>query len=184
MIRTTAGSTPAALEVEWTVPPGGRLVAIPHCHPTGPEEWRVVAGRARFHVGWGAARLMPAPGNWTVPADTMHVHPSNAGDEPLVVRQTIAPDPPEPELTGGIERYFETFFALAQRGGVDRFGRVKDPLQDAISLWENLVPGSYIAGIPTSVQRPLLRAGAALAARRGRVGWVAAERRVSASSGP
>jgi quercetin dioxygenase-like cupin family protein len=182
MIRTTAGSSPAALEVEWTVPPGERLVAIPHRHPPGPEEWRVVAGTARYRVAWGRARVATAPGGWTVPADTMHVHPANAGDDVLVVRQIIAPDPPEPALTGGIERYFETFFAAAQRGGVDRFGRIKDPLQDVISLWHNLVPGSYIAGIPTFVQRPLLRLGAALAARRGREPWLAAERRRSASS--
>ncbi len=45
-----------------------------------------------------------------------------------------------------------------------------------ISLWTNLVPGTYLAGIPTFVQRPVLRAGAALAARRGRSAWLQAQR--------
>ena len=179
MIRTTAASSPQALEIEWRVPPGGRLVALPHRHPTGPEEWVVVEGTARYRIGWRSG-VAHAPGGWTVPGKTAHVHPANAGDGTLVVRQTIAPVPADPALTSGVERYFETVFAVAQRGGVDRFGRIKDPLQDVISLWTNLVPGTYLAGIPAVAQRPVLRLGAALAARRGREAWLEAPRSRSA----
>jgi quercetin dioxygenase-like cupin family protein len=175
MIRTTAGSSPEVMEVEWEVPPGRRLVALPHRHPPGPEEWRVVAGTARYRIGW-RSRVAHAPEGWIVPTNTAHVHPANAGEDTLIVRQTIAPDPPDPALTGGVERYFETVFAVAQRGGVDRFGRIKDPLQDVLSLWCNLVPGTYLAGVPTFAQRPVLRAGAALALRRGREAWLEAPR--------
>jgi hypothetical protein len=179
-IRTTAGSDPAALEVEWTVPVGHRLVALPHVHPDGPEEWRVVSGVARYGLRW-RRHTARAPEGWTVPGNNAHVHPANVGHEPLVVRQTIAPEPPQPDLTGGVERYFETVFALAQDGGVDRFGRIRDPLQDALTLWENLVPGTYLAGIPRPLQRAGLGTFAKLARRRGRSAWIEAPRRRAAT---
>jgi quercetin dioxygenase-like cupin family protein len=183
MIRTTAGSSPPAMEIEWEVPAGRRLVAIPHKHPGGPERWRVVSGTARHWVG--RRRLVTRAGEqWEVPGGTVHVHPANAGRSRLVVRQIIEPDPPEPELTGGVERYFETFFALAQRGGVDRFGRIKDPLQDALTLWEQLVPGSYIAGLPIALQRALIGRLAALARRRGYSPWLEAPRRGGSGDQP
>lgn len=77
-----------------------------------------MAGTARYRVGW-RSRIARAPEAWTVPANTSHVHPADAGEGTLVVRQTIAPDPGDPDLTSGVERYFETVFAVAQRGGVD-----------------------------------------------------------------
>jgi quercetin dioxygenase-like cupin family protein len=178
-VRTTASTSPEVMEIEWEVPVGGRLVAIPHFHPDGPEEWRVVSGSARHRLGRRKLTTR-APEGWTVPGGTVHVHPANAGDQPLVVRQTIAPDPPMPELTAGVERYFETVFALAQQGRVDRFGRIRDPLQDALAIWENLVPGSYIGYLPIPVQRGALRSLAALARRLGREAWVEAERRPGA----
>ena len=180
-IRTTAASSPEAMEIEWEMPPGGRLVAIPHRHPDGPEDWRVVSGSARYRLGLRSLTAR-APEGWTVPANTAHVHPANAGDEPLVVRQIIAPDPPMPELTAGVERYFETVFALAQQGKVDRFGRIRDPLQDMLAISENLVPGSYIAWIPIPVQRAVLSRAARLARRRGRQAWIEAERAMSTRS--
>jgi quercetin dioxygenase-like cupin family protein len=175
-VRTTAAGSPEVMEIEWEVPPGGRLVALPHRHPDGPEEWRVVSGTARYRLGLRSS-VAHAPDGWTVPAGVAHVHPANAGDEPVVVRQIIAPDPPMPELTAGVERDLETVFALAREGRVDRFGRIRDPLQDALVIWENLVPGTYFAWIPIAAQRPALRAAAGLARRRGRKAWIEAERR-------
>jgi mannose-6-phosphate isomerase-like protein (cupin superfamily) len=175
-VRTTVAD--GVMEIEWRVPVGQRLVAIPHKHPDGPEDWRVVSGTARYRLGLRSLTAR-APDGWTVPGNTTHVHPANVGDEPLVVRQIIAPDPPMPELTAGVERYFETVFALAQQGKVDRFGRIRDPLQDMLAIWENLVPGSYIAWIPIPVQRAVLRNAADLAKKRGRRGWIEAERAMS-----
>ena len=178
-IRTTAATSPEAMEIEWEVPPGRRLAAVPHKHPDGPEDWRVVSGTARHRLGLRSF-VARAGESWSVPGGTVHVHPANAGDEPLVVRQIIAPDPPMPQLTAGVERYFETVFALAQQGMVDRYGRIKDPLQDLLAIWENLVPGSYFAWIPIPAQRALLGTAAGIARRRGREPWIEAERRAAA----
>jgi mannose-6-phosphate isomerase-like protein (cupin superfamily) len=166
-VRTAGSTGDRALELEWHVPAGGRLVALPHRHPDAPEHFRIVQGTGRHWVG--RRRLLARAGDeWVVPANTSHVHPANTGGEPLVVRQWIELDAPDPQLIGGVERYFETVFALAQQGRVDRFGRIKDPLQDALTLWETLVPGSYLAGVPVPLQRALFRPLAALARRRGR----------------
>ena len=68
-----------------------------------------------------------------------------------------------------MERYFETVSALAAQGRVDRFGRIKDPLQEAVTLTGTLVPGTWFAGVPIGLQRALLERLAALGRRRGRV---------------
>ena len=54
-----------------------------------------------------------------MPAATAHIHPGNAGREPLAVRQWIELDAPDPALLRGVERYFETVSALAAQGRVD-----------------------------------------------------------------
>jgi mannose-6-phosphate isomerase-like protein (cupin superfamily) len=165
-VRTSGSTGACALELEWHVPAGRRLVALPHRHPDAPEHFRIVQGAGRHWIG---RRRLPAIAGdeWVVPANTSHVHPANTGEGPLVVRQWIELDAPDPQLVGGIERYFETVFALAQQGRVDRFGRIRNPLQDALTLWETLVPGSYLAGVPVPLQRALFRPLAAIARRRG-----------------
>jgi hypothetical protein len=163
----TAGSTEGrALELEWRIPAGRRLVALPHRHPSVDEHFELAAGRGRYRVG-RRKEVATAPHTFVVPRNTAHVHPANAGDDGLVVRQWIELDQPDPPLVQGVERYFETVFAFAQRGEVDRFGRIRNPLQDALTIWENLVPGTYLAYVPVPAQRAFLGSLARLARRRG-----------------
>jgi len=165
-VRTSAQTGGRAVELEWHVPVGRRLAALPHRHPGAPEHFRVESGTGRHWLG--RRRLIARAGDgWVVPPGSSHVHPANAGTEPLVVRQWIAVEAPDMELVGGIERYFETVFTLAGEGRVDRFGRIKSPLQDALTLWETLVPGTYLVGIPIRVQRAAIGGLAAIARRRG-----------------
>lgn len=164
-LRTADDSNGHALELRWTIEPGKRLVALPHRHPSGPEHFAVDAGEVGFRCG--GKHKAKAGDSWTVPTNTPHVHPWNVGDEPAVVRQWVEWDEPRHELTKGVELYFETWFALSQQGKVDRIGRVKNPLQDALTLWENLVPGSYVAYLPTPLQRGMFGSMAAIAKRRG-----------------
>ena len=132
------------------------------------EHFLIEAGTARHWLG--RRRLLARAGDgWIVPAGTAHIHPGNVGDEPLVVRQWIQLDTPDPGLLRGVERYFETVSSLAAQGRVDRFGRIKDPLQEAVTLTETLMPGTWFAGIPIPAQRALLERLAALGRRRGRV---------------
>ena len=125
-------------------------------------------GTARHWVG--RRRLIARDGDaWVVPAGTSHIHPVNVGTAPLVVRQWIERDTPDPALLRGFERYVETIAAFTAEGRVDRFWRNRNPLQDALTLDETLIPGTWITGIPRPVQRAMLGRLAGLARRRGMV---------------
>src|SRR4051812_9350383 len=109
-VRTSGETGGRALELEWEIPVGRRLVGLPHRHPDVQEHFRVVAGTARHWIG--RRRLVARTGEtWIVPANTAHIHPANAADEPLVVRQWIDLAEPDVALIAGVERYFETVFA-------------------------------------------------------------------------
>ncbi|MBN1530313.1 MAG: cupin domain-containing protein [Thermoleophilaceae bacterium] len=174
----TAEQTGGKLVVEWTVPPGRRLVARAHRHPDGPEGWAVVRGRARHEVA-GVEHEAVAGDDWEVPANTSHVHPWNVGSEPLVARQTVDARPID-GLALGVERYFETMMALAQRGDTDEKFDIRSPLQSALTIRELLMPGSYLAGPPTWLQDALFAPLAALARRRGLRAYVEPVREPSA----
>jgi uncharacterized RmlC-like cupin family protein len=165
-VETASSSDGAAFALDWFVPPGGRLVALPHVHPTDVEVFEIVAGRARYRVGRHVSERS-GPHAYGVPAGALHVHPANAGDTELHVRQVVRPDPPNTKLVAGAERFFETSFALAQRGEVYAIGLYRDPLQSAITLHELLFPFAYLAWVPVPAQRALLGHLAELARRRG-----------------
>src|SRR4051794_10924742 len=127
---SSAGGT--AISLDWFVPPGKRLVALPHVHPRHVEVFDIVSGRAPYRVGRHVYER-GAPYAYGVPPGALHVHPANAGDTELNVRQTVRPDPPDRVLVEGVERFFETTFALEQRSAVYSIGLFRDPLQSAIA---------------------------------------------------
>jgi hypothetical protein len=171
-LRMTLVETPATTEgrrlvMDWEVPPGRRLVAADHVHPDGPEVWRIQEGSAGYRLG-GEEHAADAPHEYTVPGATSHGHPWNAGEGMLRVRQIIASDEPIPELTGGVQGYFETVFAFAQRGEVKDNGDIDDRLQNALTIYALLVPGTFLAGPPRWLQRGAFAAVSALARALGR----------------
>ena len=172
-VETAGSSDGRRLALEWLVPPGNRLVARPHRHPDGPEGWELLEGSARYKVA-REEHAATAPHTWEVPGNTSHVHPWNDGDVGLRVRQTIDAD--IDGLVLGVERYFETLMALAQRGAVDKRFDIKSPLQGALTIREFLMPGSYLAGPPTWLQNALFATLAAVARRRGLDPYVEPER--------
>jgi hypothetical protein len=128
--------------------------------------FEILSGAARYRVG-RHVRERSAPYAYGVPTGALHVHPANAGDAELHVRQSVRVDPPDPRLVEGVERFFETSFALDQRGEVYGIGLYRDPLQSAITLHDLLFPFAYLAWVPVPVQRALLGHLAELARRRG-----------------
>jgi Cupin domain len=174
-VETAASSGGAAFALDWHVPPGGRLVALPHVHPSDAEVFEIAAGRARYRVGRHVYERS-APYAYGVPAGALHVHPANAGDGELRVRQTVRRDPPNAALIAGAEAFFETTFALAQQGKVLDIGVFRDPLQSAITLHDLLFPFSYLPWLPAGVQETLIGRLAALARRRGYRAHVEPER--------
>lgn len=178
--ETAESSAGAAIALDWFVPSGERLVPLPHVHPTDVEVFEIVAGRARYRVGRHAFERA-APYKYGIPPGALHVHPANAGDGELHVRQTVRPDPPNVELVQGIERFFETTFALAQRREVYAIGLLRDPLQSAITLHDLLFPFAYVAWLPIGAQEALIGRLADVARRRGYSAFVEPERRPAAA---
>ena len=167
VFRETASSAGgAAIVLDWFVPPGGRLVALPHVHPRHVEVFEIVSGRARYRVG-RHLHERSAPYTYGVPPGALHVHAANAGDTELNVRQVVRPDPPDRALVDGVERFFETTFALEQRGAVSSIGIFRDPLQSAITLHDLLFPFAYLPWLPIPAQRLLIGRIAEVARKRG-----------------
>jgi mannose-6-phosphate isomerase-like protein (cupin superfamily) len=164
-VDTPRANGAGKLVCEWTIPPGRRLVARAHRHPDGPEGWSVVEGEARHKIA-GIEHEAHTGDGWEVPGNTSHVHPWNIGSGPLTVRQTIDA-PGFDDLALGVERYFETLMALAQRGETDDKFDIRSRLQSALTIRELLMPGSYLAGLPTWFQDAVFAPAAALARRRG-----------------
>jgi Cupin domain len=165
-VRTAESTGGSALEQAYEVPSGSRLVALPHRHPDNDAFFEIVEGTGHYRVGrsWHEGS---APHRFTVPRDASHVHPINIGTGPLRLRQWVELDVPDPELVGGIPRYFETVAALSTEGKVNRLGLIKNPLQFALTVWELLMPGTYLAFPRPWAQGPPVRALAALARRLG-----------------
>jgi hypothetical protein len=171
-LQMTFAETPGAtggrrLVMDWKVPAGGRLVAADHLHPDGPEVWQVQEGSAGYRLA-GEERSAEAPHEYAVPASTSHGHPWNAGPGTLRVRQIISSEDPIPEITGGVQGYFETCFAFAQRGGVKANGDISDRLQNALTIYALLVPGTFLAGPPQWLQRGAFASISAVARALGR----------------
>lgn len=167
LVMTPSASEGRRLEMEWRVPPGERLVAADHYHPDGPEVWRILEGTAGYRVD-GSEHTNGAPYEFTVPGYTSHGHPWNTGDDDLVVRQIIASPDPMPELTGGVQGFFETMFAFAQRGEVSADGVIGGRMQNVLSIHDLLVPGTFLAGPPRWAQRALLGGLATIARATGK----------------
>lgn len=174
-VETASSSAGAAISLDWFVPRGGRLVALPHVHPSDAEIFEIYGGRARYRVGRHVYERS-APYAYAVPPGALHVHPANAGDTVLHVRQTVRPDPPDTALVEGVERFFETMFALAQRGKVLPIGLIADPLQSALTIGDLLLPYAYLPWLPHGTQRTLVGRLGTLARRRGYAGYVDPDR--------
>ena len=150
-LETAASSGGAAISLDWFVPPGGRLVALPHVHPFDTEGFEIFAGRARYRVGRRVSE-QDAPYAYGVPpgraARARREHRADPAPRP----PDRASDPPDGPLLEGVEQFFETLFALAQRRKVTSAGVILDPLQGAATL-SLLLPFSYLPWLPRGFQR-------------------------------
>jgi hypothetical protein len=95
------------------------------------------------------------------------------------VRQIVRPDPADRALVEGVERFFETTFALEQRGDVFSIGLFRDPLQSAVTLHDLLFPFAYLPWLPVAAQRALIGRLADVARARGYAAHVEPDRRAA-----
>src|SRR3954452_9434362 len=175
-LQTASSAGGAAIALDWFVPPGARLVALPHVHPHHVEVFEIVSGRARYRVGRHVAERS-APHTYGVPPGALHIHAANAGDTELNVRQIVRPDPPDRALVEGVERFVETTFALEQRGDFSSIGLFRDPLQSAITVPALPFPFAYLPWLPAAAQEALIGRLADVARARGYAAHVEPERR-------
>jgi hypothetical protein len=129
--------------------------------------WELLEGTAGYRLA-GRDHTASAPHTYVVEAATSHGHPWNAGTEPMRVRQVIASDQPIPEITGGVQGFFETLFAFGQQGQVNEQGEIESRLQNVLTIHDLLVPGTYLAGPPRWAQRMGLGGLAAVARATGK----------------
>ena len=154
VFRKTAHYTNGMLlEIEFFIKPhtGKRLGA--HIHPSFDERFEIITGSACYIVGQD--EYPAAAGDVVVlPKAIAHVHPWNAGNDILHVRQVIQFSKPEMSMLVSIEAFLETLYALAQQGKMGGNGTFKDPLQGVVTA-QAIEPTTYIAGLPIWIQRPL-----------------------------
>lgn len=169
-VTTAESSGGTELAIDWFVPPGERLAAMPHCHggPDGIaiEHFDLLEGSAGCSIA-GVRHEAKAPHTFTVPTHTPHVHPWNTGRATLHVRQRITPPAPSFEILAGVERFFETLTALSQQGRANRRGDIYNPLQGALLLTSTSFPVTYVAYVPLGLQAAVLGGMSKLAKRLG-----------------
>ncbi len=154
IIATAAETGGRSVTVEYELRPhSGRDYTPPHGHRTYVERFDILSGRAATVVG-GVMGTAAAGQSVHVPLNTVHIHPWNIGDEPLIVRQTTEALTPDPRGLSNALASAETLFELAHRGKVNANGQ-PNPLQAAVIFNDLLLPDSYAGGLPYAAQRVL-----------------------------
>jgi len=153
--RTTrADSGGEVLQFELTLAPFGRVGGMPHQHPA-EETIEVVEGtltarigRERIHLHAGDSLVIP-------PARSHYLFNETPDDVRVIVRAQPALD---------FETFFETVFELANARKDRSFRGLPAPLH---ALLLSGIYDVYAPAVPIGLQRPVLRALAPLARRRG-----------------
>lgn len=159
IFRRTARETQGfQWEAEWFVKPHtgpaprtGRN-RFAHFHPMVPERFEIISGSARYLLG-GVERSTQGGETVSLPAGIPHIHPWNAGDDELHMRQIVELDKPQLEGLLSVETGFETLFGLARDRKVDKDG-LPNPLQMAVIIYAGQ-PITYVDGFPILVQQLL-----------------------------
>lgn len=125
VVRQTARDTDGALfQADFYMRPGG-FEAGEHIHPIQEERFEIFAGTLHGRVA--GKEVFSRPGETLViPRGTPHVFWNDGADELHVLMEF------RPALQ--IERFFETFFGLAQDGKVSRKSGLANPLQMSLVM--------------------------------------------------
>lgn len=163
------------LTFDYLLPPGSPVDVIPpHRHATWTERFEVVEGQGRCRIG-GVERSLVVGDVVEVPPGVAHEHPWNVGSSVLHIRQTSTLHRPDPEAVRDTLRAFAMVWWLNRQGQAGPNGLPRSPLQGAVieaSLQHH--GGTSVGPLPLWIQRPLVRALAALGRGKGYQAWVPA----------
>jgi mannose-6-phosphate isomerase-like protein (cupin superfamily) len=139
--------------LEYVYQPFTGKTAVPaHLHTHATETFEILSGAAKYRVG--DRERSARKGDWiSLPAGVAHVHPWSVSADELHVRQTTEVSGLDGEGLLASLQALVTLFGLAAAGKVNGNG-LPNILQLAV-LIRSTMPGTYIAGIPTTIQRLL-----------------------------
>jgi oxalate decarboxylase/phosphoglucose isomerase-like protein (cupin superfamily) len=166
VFRKTAHYTNGMLlEIEFFIKPHTGKGLGAHIHPSFDERFEIITGSVCYIVGQD--EYPAAAGDVVVlPKAIAHVHPWNAGNDILHMRQVIQFSKPEMSMLVSIEAFLETLYALAQQGKVGKNGLPKNFLQTVV-VAQAIQPATYVAGLPVALQQSLFGALAAIGRAQG-----------------
>ena len=168
-VKTGYESNGTILEIEFFIRPNSGRGLAAHFHPYFDERIEVIAGTAHYELG--SVELPTQAGDLLMlPRSIPHIHPWNVGNDELHVRKTTQLDKPAMDLLLASAGFFESLYALAQQGKVNKDGLPKNPLQ-TIVLLQALQPSAYVDGLPIWLQRPLFGVLAAIGQALGLKGY-------------
>ena len=158
VFRQTAHETQGQLvQIDEYLPADGQ-VDVEHIHPQQEETFRVITGTMKFLVG--DREVVATHGDTVVvPAGTPHAF-ANIGEGEALIRTELRP-------ALKIEKFFESYFALAQAGKLDPKTRTPDLLQTALTM-HTFRHELRLAAMPVWVQSFLFGALAPIARLLGR----------------
>jgi hypothetical protein len=122
-----------------------------HLHLTWTENFEIFSGSAHYSVN-GVQKTITAGEKFVVLPGQLHIHPWNADDKELVYRQKNVFAQPSPDAVQEVLGVLATRAGLAREGKVDAFGRIKNPMQLAITLRVLNRHGGYDARLPIAAQ--------------------------------
>ena len=136
--RTAHETNGSVLDIEFFVKASTGKGLATHIHPYFAEQIEIIEGSAHYRVGNDV--LSTSTGDtFTLPQNVPHIHPWNTGNDVLRWRKITQLDRPDMQLLLASASFFESLYALAQRGKVKKNGLPKNPLQTIVLLHGRLL---------------------------------------------
>ena len=154
VLPTEAETTGTGWLLEFHIPPQAGPVVPEHVHLTWTETFEIISGSASYKLN-GVQGSAKAGDTIVMPPRQFHIHPWNAGETVLVVRQLDTFAQPSPRALHEVVGVFATLAGLAREGKVNKQGLPKNPLQLFAMLKTLNKYDGYDAKLPIRVQKLL-----------------------------
>lgn len=140
--------------LEVTCQPNTKPDIAEHRHLTWTETFEIMSGIAHYSLD-GKQQTLKAGESFRVKPNQAHIHPWNAGDQPMVYRQRNLFAQANPAAVQDVLGVFATVADLARQGKVNAEGLPKNPLQLAATARTLGRYGGYDTRMPIPMQKVL-----------------------------